>query len=207
MTYSTVKLSVGWKRHVLDRPRPALRDGFVEHRIEAPGRDDEVLAKRIVSLDESPTPRQERLELVHDRLEVGFRVRGRNGIVERPRLLIEAQLCTAEHAHTRTQRLELPADILMTQPSQLIAGRVQLCELAEQLFGIFVDRCQSRLSTLDVRLPFRRAIVRIHVVGVMLPERQHQLDVSFGHRVHSGCLATLCGGSHDQKPQRHHHDS
>ena len=86
-----------------------------------------------------------------------------------------------------------------------IATRGLSTELRDQSLGLGPDLRQRPL--LRLRLPFRGTIESVHVVGVMLPDGEHQLHVRFGDTVHGGgSLAGRCrlmsGAAGEQEQDR-----
>ena len=59
---------------------------------------------------------------------------------------------------------------------------------AGQRRGVSRDRGERTLLRLGLLAPFGRPVIRVHVIRVVLPHRQHEPDVSLPERVHIGVL-------------------
>ena len=75
--------------HMCERPGAAGVDRRLEDGIQPFARNDERAAPGIVPIDQRSAARKPTVELIEDRLEVGFRMRWRDRVVERARLLVE----------------------------------------------------------------------------------------------------------------------
>ncbi len=145
------------------------------------------------------------LQLAEDSLEVLTRPGGRHGVVERLRFLVEGELRAREHRDARAQRRQLPRQVAVAQDDQLVAGGRRIrCKLRLERLCIGVDVAKGALVAR--RLPIGRAVVGIHVVGVVLAHGQHQPDVVLRERVHFRCLrCTLDGSIAGRSPARKNH--
>jgi hypothetical protein len=175
---------------VLERPPPALVDGGLEDRVEPVAGDDEPLPERLDPGGEGAVARDGGLELVEDALEVGGVVGGSDGVVERLRLLVKSEFLAGDDVDPRHHRLELPLQVLVAQPDDLLfTGRLAGWgrmgrELGDARLGLGADLGERAPLRLGLGEPLRRAVVGVHVVGVVLPDGEHQLDVGFGGPLH-----------------------
>ena len=87
-----MKLSAGRQLDVRQRPAPALGDRQLEHPPEPVARDDELLSKGFVAIDERTLAGQAPLEVVERALEVRLGMCRRHGVVQRLRFLVEREL-------------------------------------------------------------------------------------------------------------------
>ena len=188
------------------RARPALGDRAIEHPRQPITRDDELLPERIVAIDQRPLTREHAVDLAQRVGEVRLRVHGGRRVVQCLRLLVERQLRAAEHPHPRAQRFELPPQIIVAEDNQLVAAIHvrQTGNVGDQPLGRRVDLRQRHLPPLRLALPVRRTIKRIHIIGIMLTDGQHELHVTFGNGVHRKRLGRLRG--HGDRREKHDDD-
>ena len=94
------------------RPFAARLDGQFEDCVELGGRNHELTPKCLVARHERTLTGKALLQLAEDLLEVRIRVRGRDGVVERFRLLVERHPLAFEYPDARGERGELALEIL-----------------------------------------------------------------------------------------------
>ena len=190
MTYSTVKLSPLGSATFWKRPAPALGDGAIEHGRQLVCGNDEALPERVVPLDQRSAAGQPPLELVQRALEIRFRVNRSDRVVERLRLFVKRERRAFEHAHPRLQRLQLPPQIVAPQDDELVAalGVRQLGDGGDERLRIGAQSGQCDLLPRSLCLPLGRAIERVDIIGIVLSNRQDELHVAFGNRIHCSLL-------------------
>jgi hypothetical protein len=107
-------------------------------------------------------------------------VRRRNGVVQRFRLRVEAELLAAQHRRARAQRLELPRQVLMPEPHELLGTCHRLCriERGQHVRRLAVDVGNLAPRRLSLLSPHRRPVVGVHVIGVVLTQSEYEFDVS-----------------------------
>jgi ABC-type multidrug transport system fused ATPase/permease subunit len=140
------------------------------------------LAEIRVALHERALSRQQSLELVEDRLELGFPLLGRVGVVEESSLFVERQPLAAQHPQPRLDRAQLRAQIRLSQRGHLLVAcrRVQR-DIVDQ--GRRLRRQRVERHRIAGRPPRGIAVVGIHVVGVVLADLQDELHVTFGNLI------------------------
>ena len=150
-----------------------------------------------------PAPRERPCESGQGVLEVRFGVARRDRVVQGARLVVERERPSTQHPDPCLQRLELPTQILVPQLHQFLRVRGGLgpVQLHDQRTGLGADLVERQRPPFGVGAPRLRTVVRVDIVAVVLPHRQHQLHVAFGDVVHVGVRLSLSG--HDQG---HDHD-
>ena len=167
----------GRQRDVRQRALAARADRRLEHRVELLARNHERAAPRVVPLDQRSGSREALFETIEDGLEVRIRIGGRDRVVERLRLVVERQVLALEHAHARAHRGELLFEILMPQPRELVRARRRRRHLRLERLHVGADRVERQLRALGLLLDVVGAVVRVHVVCVVLPHGEDQPHV------------------------------
>jgi len=150
---------------------------------------DKGLLEVMLGLVEGAVTRQAGLELLGNVVELELGLDGGDGIVERLRLFVERQLLALQHRHPGAQRRHLAREVLAAKTPQLgITGNRRGCRHAGDFFlesfGLLLNGRQRQLLGFGRLAPFRRTVESVHVIGVVLTNRQHQLDVALGHATH-----------------------
>jgi hypothetical protein len=118
-------------------------------------------------------------------------------VVERFRLLVEGQLLSPEHRHPSAQGFELAREVAVPHHHQRVAGgrRRSRGEPYGHAGRVGLDHRQRPFD--GGGLPLGRSVERVHVVRIVLPHGQHQLDVLLGERLHLVRLSR--GGDSDRR--------
>jgi hypothetical protein len=132
-------------------------------------------------------------------------VRGRGGVVQRLRFLVEGQLRAIEHPHARSKRFELALEVITPQYDELVRaiGLRQIRDVRDQPLRAGADVRERRLLPSGLGLPFGRPVERIDIVRIVLAEREDQLHVPFGNGVHRSRLTRLRGRGRGGGEQEH----
>ena len=182
MTYSTVKLLVSGQLDVRERPLAARLDGRLEDRVELVARDHELPRERRRSASTSgPVPGKRFSSSSSIGLEVRLRIRRRDGVVERLRLLVERQPLAFEHPHARGERGRAASrgtggasgSISSPPGGTFVRARAaSVCALAR-------DRVERQLARGSASF-FQSGwtVVGVDVVRVVLAHGQHELHVA-----------------------------
>ena len=110
----------------------------------------------------------------------------RDRVVQGLRFLVEPHFRALQHGDARAQRLELTRDKRMAQPRQSDfrwRWRDRL-EVARQVSGRRLDLRQRNLGVLGLDAPLGRAVIRVHVIGIVLTQREDEPHIPLGERVH-----------------------
>jgi hypothetical protein len=188
------------------RLRPAPGDRGAERGVQPVLRNLVPAPKHLIAIGQRASARQLTIEFPEHAFEVLPRPGRRHGVVKRLGLLIEGQLSTRQHGHPGAKRRQLLRQVAVAQHLDLVEGHGYRRQLRLQRGGIAVDVGQRPL--VPCRLPLGWTVVRVHVVGIVLAERQHQPDILLRQRVHVGCLRCIpcrspAGGS--RACEGHHH--
>ena len=194
------------QRDVLERPAAARVDGRREDRIEAILRDDEARAELVVAIDHRSPSRQHPVELRQHLREIRLRVRRRHRVVQLLRLLVELQFRPHEHRHTCAQRFKLPRQVLMSKLRHLVGADRRLCggNVPREHRSARRNLGERELLRFRIRPPFGGAVVGIHVVGVVLPDGEHEPHVPLGKLIHPDVLRA---GRHEHRRREHRRDN
>ncbi len=172
--------------HVCQRAGAALGDGPIEDARQPIGRDDKLLAVRVVALHERSAAGKQPADFIERGLIVRVGMRRRDGVVQGLRLLIEGQPGSLQHPHTCPERLELPPQVVVSQDEERIApvGVREIGDRPNQLRGVAIDLGERPLEPLGVGFPLGGPEKRVDIVRIVLPDGQHQLHVLLSDRIH-----------------------
>src|SRR4030095_10687963 len=153
-------------------------------------RDDESRPERVEPLCQRALARQSRLEFLQRRVELALGVRRGNRVVERSGFFIEGQLVPLEHRNAGTQGAQLPCQVLMPETYRFLGrvGRLRLGQSRLRCRRIAVDIPKRPFGSGRFRSPLLRSVVRVDIVGIVLTERQHQLEVTLSEGIHRAVL-------------------
>ena len=100
-----------------------------------------------------------------------------DGVVERKRLFVEAHPRSFQHRNARQEGLQLAGEV--GAPVRLRSSRsfaVYAAQDDKSFFSNVGKRASFRLGA-----PFRRTVVRVDVIGIVLAHGQDELHVTFGN--------------------------
>ena len=175
------------KRNVRQRPGAAFLDRELKHGIELRLRNHKRLSPFLVALPQRPFPRNPCFQFGKDLIEVRIRKSWRNGVVKCARFVVELEFFELQHPHTRRQRGNLFLQIFAPQLKEVVASDRSFHEGRAQFSGLSADRIQRLLFLLRLRLPLRRPVKRVDIIGIMLPQGQHEMRVPLGCSIHVVC--------------------
>lgn len=179
------------QRHESSGALAAGGNGRVEHRLQLILRDRKFRAEGFQALRQRALPRQQLVNLRHQRHVVSaVMVRGHR-IVQQRSLFVEAELAALHHLDAGLHGLELLGQELDAQCFVGATGFL-LRDVALGGHDAGLDRRQALLALRRLLLQFRRAVVSVHVAGVMLADGQRQLAVLLRHVLHRRCHGAAC---------------
>jgi hypothetical protein len=168
---------------VLERARAALLQRGTHDGVEPVVGDLEALAVRLDALRERPFARQLPLQLGDGVGEERVVVARRRDAVEAPRLFVEGELLPLQHLGLGDRGAELLDEVVAPQREHAVARYGDALDRLAQRRRLGVDAGEALLLRLHGLAPFRRAVIGVDPVGVVLAEGQGEFHVTRGVRV------------------------
>jgi hypothetical protein len=197
------ELLVRRQRDMCLRSRAAFADRCGEDGVKLLARNDELLPEVLVPLDERARTGKSPIELGYQVGEVRFGKRGRRGVVQYAGFLVELGTFAVHDSHPHAERGELTIEVLVAQPFKLDGRLRDLRERRVRLACPPLNVVERRLRRFGGRSPLGRAVIGVHVIGVVLAEGEDQLYVLFGDGIHVGARRQQRGQCQDEERESH----
>ena len=202
-----VEALTGRQRHVGQRARAARGDRGLEHGVDLRCRDRHAVAKALVALGQRCAAGQQAVEPREQRVEVRVAVARRGRVVQRLRLLVEAQPLAAQHPRPRRHGAELHAEVAMAEADQRVSiGRYAVAQDRDQGLGGGPDLRHAQGLRRRRRLERVGAVVGIDVCRVVRPQSKAEDHVPSGHRIEAAGVGrggrSRAAGRDEQRQQQ-----